>query len=184
MASDGTKSQTLLWGDYLVIVLYFLFVLLVGLWVTQVKMYEVHVNSTSTPTRHLGNQNEAALVDISWHREAWTSCWSVWRVLISWSCCHQGWGFIIREQHWIRTFHWPRWYGGGLGHRYFWLRAECESSGQIYWDLWSHYHQAIFYLIFLGWSFVPVYMASGVFTMPEYLRARTGQYLVENLEEI
>ena len=70
MASDETKSQTLLWGDYLVIVLYFLFVLLVGLWVTHVKTYEVHVNSTSTPTRHLGNQNEAALVDISWHREA------------------------------------------------------------------------------------------------------------------
>merc|ERR1719153_809913 len=33
---------------------------------------------------------------------------------------------------------------------------------------------AIFYLIFLGWAFVPVYMASGVFTMPEYLRLRFG----------
>ena len=31
---------------------------------------------------------------------------------------------------------------------------------------------AIFYIIFLGWCFVPVYMASGVFTMPEYLRLR------------
>jgi sodium/glucose cotransporter 1/sodium/glucose cotransporter 9 len=30
--------------------------------------------------------------------------------------------------------------------------------------------QAIFYLMFLGWCFVPVYMASGVYTMPEYLR--------------
>ena len=29
---------------------------------------------------------------------------------------------------------------------------------------------AIFYIIFLGWCFIPVYMSSGVFTMPEYLR--------------
>jgi len=33
---------------------------------------------------------------------------------------------------------------------------------------------AIFILILLGWVFVPVYMAAGVFTMPEYLRARFG----------
>jgi hypothetical protein len=30
--------------------------------------------------------------------------------------------------------------------------------------------QAIYYIVFLGWCFVPVYMASGVYTMPEYLR--------------
>ena len=36
------------------------------------------------------------------------------------------------------------------------------------------YCQAIFYLIFLGWCFIPVYMSSGVFTMPEYLRLRFG----------
>ena len=29
---------------------------------------------------------------------------------------------------------------------------------------------AIFILMLLGWVFVPVYMAAGVFTMPEYLR--------------
>ena len=34
--------------------------------------------------------------------------------------------------------------------------------------------QAIFYIIFLGWCFIPVYMSSGVFTMPEYLRLRFG----------
>merc|ERR1719195_1282403 len=33
---------------------------------------------------------------------------------------------------------------------------------------------AIFYLIFLGWCFIPVYMSSGVFTMPEDLRLRFG----------
>ena len=36
-------------------------------------------------------------------------------------------------------------------------------------DLYSIF-QAIYYIIFLGWCFVPVYMASGVYTMPEYLR--------------
>merc|ERR1712110_829623 len=33
---------------------------------------------------------------------------------------------------------------------------------------------AIFYIIMLGWLFVPVYMASGVLTMPEYLKLRFG----------
>jgi len=33
---------------------------------------------------------------------------------------------------------------------------------------------AIFYLMMLGWWFVPVYMASEVFTMPEYLKKRFG----------
>ena len=31
---------------------------------------------------------------------------------------------------------------------------------------------AIFILMLLGWVFVPVYLAAGVYTMPEYLRAR------------
>ena len=34
--------------------------------------------------------------------------------------------------------------------------------------------QAVFVLIFLGWAFVPVYTAAGVYTMPEYLRLRFG----------
>ncbi|CAG5127310.1 unnamed protein product, partial [Candidula unifasciata] len=33
---------------------------------------------------------------------------------------------------------------------------------------------AIFILMMLGWLFVPVYIAAGVFTMPEYLRKRFG----------
>lgn len=36
---------------------------------------------------------------------------------------------------------------------------------------------AIFYIIFLGWAFIPVYMSSGVFTMPEYLRYNFMMYL-------
>ncbi|GFS29893.1 hypothetical protein TNIN_447321 [Trichonephila inaurata madagascariensis] len=33
---------------------------------------------------------------------------------------------------------------------------------------------AMFVVLILGWFFVPVYMASGVYTMPEYLRKRFG----------
>ncbi|TOF85775.1 sodium transporter, partial [Vibrio parahaemolyticus] len=33
---------------------------------------------------------------------------------------------------------------------------------------------AVFVLMLLGWVFVPVYMSSGVYTMPEYLRERFG----------
>merc|ERR1719210_1391644 len=36
--------------------------------------------------------------------------------------------------------------------------------------VWS----AIYFIMMLGWLFVPVYMSSGVFTMPEYLRKRFG----------
>ena len=32
----------------------------------------------------------------------------------------------------------------------------------------------MFFILLLGWLFVPVYMASGVYTMPEYLRKRFG----------
>ena len=32
----------------------------------------------------------------------------------------------------------------------------------------------MFVMMLLGWVFVPVYMASGVYTMPEYLRKRFG----------
>ena len=41
--------------------------------------------------------------------------------------------------------------------------------------------QAIYFIIMLGWLFVPVYMSSGVFTMPEYLRKRFGgiEYIFE-----
>ena len=90
----------------------------------------------------------------------------------------QGWGFFICEQHRVRTFHRSGRNWSGFWHRDIRLRAECESRQSLVrvtgnkWDLSTN--QAIFYLIFLGWSFVPVYMASGVFTMPEYLRLRFG----------
>jgi hypothetical protein len=33
---------------------------------------------------------------------------------------------------------------------------------------------AIFILMILGWFFVPVYLSSGIYTMPEYLRLRSA----------
>ena len=35
-------------------------------------------------------------------------------------------------------------------------------------------HVSVFFILMLGWWFVPVYMSSQVFTMPEYLRLRFG----------
>ncbi len=44
----------------------------------------------------------------------------------------------------------------------------------IFSTLFIRFSKAIYYLLMLGWLFVPVYMASGVYTMPEYLRKRFG----------
>ena len=34
--------------------------------------------------------------------------------------------------------------------------------------------QAIYILLMLGWLFVPVYVASGIYTIPEYMKKRFG----------
>ena len=44
--------------------------------------------------------------------------------------------------------------------------------------------QAIFILMLLGWLFVPVYHASGVFTMPEYMKKRFGHQRIRVLLSI
>ena len=43
---------------------------------------------------------------------------------------------------------------------------------------------AIFVLMLLGWLFVPVYHASGVYTMPEYMRKRFGNQRIRVLLSI
>ena len=72
MLSEQTKSKTLLWGDYLVIVVYFLFVLFVGLWVNTVGT--CLDNQTLTLIimiiRPRGNQKEAVSAVTSWLPEA------------------------------------------------------------------------------------------------------------------
>ena len=47
--------------------------------------------------------------------------------------------------------------------------------------LLKFFFQAIFILMLLGWLFVPVYHASGVFTMPEYMRKRFGRQRIRVL---
>ena len=57
------------------------------------------------------------------------------------------------------------------------LRVACAqfSAAQSYSEYnYEHFFQAIYFILMLGWLFVPVYMSSGVFTMPEYLRKRFG----------
>ena len=44
-----------------------------------------------------------------------------------------------------------------------------------------NFFQAIFILMLLGWLFVPVYHASGVYTMPEYMRKRFGRQRIRVL---
>ena len=40
---------------------------------------------------------------------------------------------------------------------------------------------AIFILMLLGWFFVPVYLSSGIYTMPEYLRLRYVTFFISGL---
>ena len=65
MSSEET-STTLKWGDYLVIVAYFVFVLFVGLWVRKIENYCCKYKE-SLNIRHPGGPREAVLVDTSLH---------------------------------------------------------------------------------------------------------------------
>ena len=38
----------------------------------------------------------------------------------------------------------------------------------------SYFHQALVIVQLLGWIFLPVYLAGGIFTMPDYLQKRFG----------
>jgi len=121
---EETTSKTLLWGDYLVIVVYFLFVLIVGLWASW-RSKRSSVGGYFLASRSMNF------------------------VLVGASLFASN----IDSGHFIGL--------AGTG--------AASGIGISGFEL-----SAIFYLIFLGWSFVPVYMASGVFTMPEYLRLRFG----------
>ena len=88
-----------------------------------------------------------------------------------------GGGLSFRKQHWIWALHRARWIGGGHRIGCGGLRIKCKL-----WNRFCHQSypilcftiQAIFVLQLMGWIFVPVYLASGVYTMPEYLRKRFG----------
>ena len=107
-----------------------------------------------------------------------------------------GWSFFICIKYWFRTFHRISWFGciRGICNSLLW--AQCKFSAfYFYYIYYSFYFsqyifplfvkfQAIFILILLGWLFVPVYHASGVFTMPEYMKKRFGHQRIRVLLSI
>lgn len=54
--------------------------------------------------------------------------------------------------------------------------AILRWEGQLFYNqnTFSVFFQATFLLLALGWIFVPVYIAAGVVTMPQYLKKRFG----------
>lgn len=58
----------------------------------------------------------------------------------------------------------------GSGH-FIGLAGTGAASG---WAVGAFEFNAMFILVLLGWVFIPVYMSSGVYTMPEYLQKRFG----------
>jgi len=110
--------------DYLVIVVYFVFVLLVGLWAS----------------------------------------WRSKRNSVG------GYFLASRSMHWILVG--ASLFASNIGSGHFIGLAGTGAASGI--GIAGFELSAIYYIIFLGWCFVPVYMASGVYTMPEYLRLRFG----------
>ncbi|KAK3595789.1 hypothetical protein CHS0354_025425 [Potamilus streckersoni] len=75
-----------------------------------------------------------------------------------------------------RTMHWipvgASLFASNIGSGHFVGLAGSGAAGGI--GIAVFELNAIFILMILGWLFVPVYIAAGVFTMPEYLRKRFG----------
>ncbi|XP_033742205.1 sodium/glucose cotransporter 4-like [Pecten maximus] len=117
-------TETLGWGDYLTIVIYFAIVIVVGIW------------STCRPNR--GSS--------------------------------QGYFLAGKNMNWIPVG--ASLYASNIGAPIFvGLSGSAAASGiavSIY-----EWH-AVFFLVALGWIFVPVYVSCGSFTTPQYLRKRYG----------
>ncbi|XP_042215417.1 sodium/glucose cotransporter 5-like [Homarus americanus] len=121
---DGVGGSRLTWPDFVVITVYFLCVLIVGIWSSR-KNKKDSISSYFLASRNL---------------------------------------------HWIPVG--ASLFASNIGSGHFiGLAGAGAASG-----LAAHgYEQAAIYgLLMLGWLFVPVYMSSGVYTMPEYLRLRFG----------
>jgi len=117
-------EQNLVAWDYVVIVLYFSFVLFIGLW----------------------------------------SSWRSKRNSVG------GYFLASRSMNWVLVG--ASLFASNIGSGHFIGLAGSGAASGI--AIAGFELSAIFYIIFLGWCFVPVYMASGVYTMPEYLRLRFG----------
>jgi len=81
-----------------------------------------------------------------------------------------GYFLASRNMHWIPVG--ASLFASNIGSGHFiGLAGSGAASGLV---IATFEMNAIFVLMVLGWIFVPVYMAAGVYTMPEYLRARFG----------
>nr|ARQ84971.1 sodium:glucose cotransporter 1-like protein [Tridacna squamosa] len=92
-----------------------------------------------------------------------------------WSSCRNrgsvgGYFLAGRSMHWIPVG--ASLFASNIGSGHFVGLAGSGASNGI--GIAVFELNAIFILIMLGWLFVPVYTAAGVFTMPEYLRKRFG----------
>ncbi|XP_047497066.1 sodium/glucose cotransporter 5-like [Penaeus chinensis] len=112
------------WPDVLVIVAYFIFVLLVGLWASR------------------RSQNNSV----------------------------SGYFLASREMHWLPVG--ASLFASNIGSGHFIGLAGSGAASGI--GVAGFEQGSIYTLIMLGWLFLPVYLSSGVYTMPEYLRLRFG----------
>ena len=61
-------------------------------------------------------------------------------------------------------------FASNIGSEHFIGLAGSEAASGV--AIATYEMNAIFILMLLGWFFVPVYLSSGIYTMPEYLRLR------------
>lgn len=92
-----------------------------------------------------------------------------------WSSCRNrgsvgGYFLAGRSMHWIPVG--ASLFASNIGSGHFIGLAGSGAASGIGISVFEL--NAIFILMILGWIFVPVYIASGVYTMPEYLRKRFG----------
>ncbi|GIY60344.1 hypothetical protein CDAR_9651 [Caerostris darwini] len=93
--------------------------------------------------------------------------WSSWR---SKKNSVSGYFLASRSMHWIPVG--ASLFASNIGSGHFiGLTGSAAKSGI---GIAGFELNAMFVVLILGWFFVPVYMASGVYTMPEYLRKRFG----------
>ncbi|CAL4084174.1 unnamed protein product, partial [Meganyctiphanes norvegica] len=124
MTSTVAGTTRLGWEDAAVIVVYFIFVLAVGLW-----------------SSHRSSRDSVA-----------------------------GYFMASRNMHWILVG--ASLFASNIGSGHFIGLAGAGAASGIAaagFELTSVYS-----IMMLGWIFVPVYMSSGIYTMPEYLRERFG----------
>lgn len=93
--------------------------------------------------------------------------WSSWR---SSSGSMSGYFLASRSMHWIPVG--ASLFASNIGSGHFVGLAGSGAATGI--GIAGFELNAVFVLMLLGWFFVPVYVASGVYTMPEYLRKRFG----------